>query len=64
MLAWMNIESTIVLFVVVAALGLVTVVAADIVLTAHEAEAQKSKNCPRPSQFGPGFNNTQKHCIP
>jgi hypothetical protein len=39
----MNIESTIVLFAVVAALGLVTVVAVDVILTAQEAEA---KGCP------------------
>jgi hypothetical protein len=39
----MNIESTMVLFEVVAALGLVTVVAVDIILTAQEAEA---KGCP------------------
>jgi hypothetical protein len=36
----MNIESTIVLFAVVAALGLVTVVAVNIMLTAQEAEAK------------------------
>jgi hypothetical protein len=39
----MNIESTIVLFAVVAALGLITVVAVDIILTAQEAEAAKSR---------------------
>jgi hypothetical protein len=60
----MEANSTLVICALIAALGLVTVVAVDIILTALEAEAQKNKNCPRPSQFGPGFNNSQKHCIP
>jgi hypothetical protein len=37
----MNTESTMVLFAVVAALGLVTVVAVDIILTTQEADAAK-----------------------
>jgi hypothetical protein len=45
-----NIESTRVLFAVVAAVGLVTGVAVDIILTAQEAEA---KGC---SPGGTGFN--------
>jgi hypothetical protein len=36
----MNLESTLVLFALVAALGLVTAVTVDIVLTAQEAEAK------------------------
>jgi hypothetical protein len=39
----MNIESTMVLFALVAALGLVAVVAVDVLLTMQEAEA---KGCP------------------
>jgi hypothetical protein len=52
-----NIESTIVLFAVVAALGLVTVVAVDIILTAQEAEA---KGCPLTS---PGANASKLRCV-
>jgi hypothetical protein len=37
----MNIESTMVLFAVVTALGLVTVVVVDIMLTAQEAEGSR-----------------------
>jgi hypothetical protein len=36
----MNMEQTLVIFVLVAALGLVTVVAVDIILTTQEAEAK------------------------
>jgi hypothetical protein len=43
----MNIESTIVLFAVVAALGLVTVVAVDIIMTAQEAEAFRGCTNPK-----------------
>jgi hypothetical protein len=53
----MNIESTIVLFALVAALGLVTVVAVDIMLTAQEAEA---KGC-RPGSTG--SNASQGRCF-
>ena len=53
----MNIESTMVLFAVVAALGLVTVVAVDIMLTAQEAEA---KGCPLTN---PGANASKLRCV-
>ena len=53
----MNIELTMVLFALVAALGLVTVVAVDIILTAQEAEA---KGC---SAGGSGFNASQGKCF-
>jgi hypothetical protein len=36
----MNTQNTLVIFALIAALGLVTVVAVDIILTAQEAEAQ------------------------
>jgi hypothetical protein len=49
---------------IVAALALLGVVAVTVTIIAEDAEAQRNKNCPRPSQFGPGFNNTQKHCFP
>ena len=58
----MNIESTIVLFALVAALGLVTVVAVDIMLTAQEAEA---KGCINPNAPGGGsiaFNASKGRC--
>ena len=38
----LNIESTIVIFAMVAALGIVMMVAVEIILTAQEAEAAKS----------------------
>jgi hypothetical protein len=60
----MNIETVVVLFVITAILGLVGVVVIDSIMTIQEAEAQENKNCPRPSQFSPGFNNTQRNCIP
>jgi len=56
--------TTLAIFAVVAAMGLVGVVAVSIISTAQDAEAQPNKNCPRPSQFSPGFNNTQKNCLP
>ena len=52
----MNIESTIVLFAVVAALGLVTVVAVDIILTTQEAEAKGCRN-------SVAVNASQGRCI-
>jgi hypothetical protein len=53
----MNIESTMVLFALVAALGLVSVVAVDIILTAQEAEA---KGC---LPGGTGSNASKGKCI-
>ena len=46
-----------VIFALIAALGLVTVVAVDIVLTAQEAEA---KGCPLTS---PGANASKTRCV-
>jgi hypothetical protein len=51
-----SIESNIVLFAVVAALGLVTAVAVDIVLTAQEAEA---KGC----RTSTAFNASKGRCF-
>jgi hypothetical protein len=53
----MNIQSTMVLFAIVAAIGLVTVVAVDIILTAQEAEA---KGCPATS---PAANASKTRCF-
>jgi hypothetical protein len=53
----MNIESTMVLFALVAALGLVTVVAVDIMLITQEAEA---KGCPLTS---PAANASRLRCF-
>jgi hypothetical protein len=50
-------NSTLVIFALIAALGLVTVVAVDIVLTAQEAEA---KGC---SPGGTGSNASKGKCI-
>jgi hypothetical protein len=50
-----SIESNIVLFAVVAALGLVTVVAVDIILTAQEAEAKCRIG-------GTGYNASKGKC--
>jgi hypothetical protein len=47
----MNTQSTIVLFALVAALGLVTAVAVDVILTIQEVDAD-----PRPTR---GCNNSQ-----
>jgi hypothetical protein len=52
----MNTESTMVLFALVAALGLVTVVAVDIILTAQEAEA---KGC----RTSTAFNASKGRCL-
>jgi hypothetical protein len=53
----MNIESTLVLFAVVAALGLVGVVAVNIILNTQEAEA---KGC---SLTSPAANTSRGFCI-
>jgi hypothetical protein len=53
----MNIESTMVLFALVVALGLVTVVAVDIMLTAQEAEAKCRIG-------GTGYNASRGRCNP
>jgi hypothetical protein len=59
MLSWLNIESTMVLFAVVAALGLVSVVAVDIMLTMQEVEAQKPRGCNR----SVAANASQGRCV-
>ena len=53
----MNMQSTVVLFALVAALGLVTVVAVDLILTTQEAEA---KGCRLTS---PAANASRGFCI-
>ena len=53
----METNSTLVIFAIIAALGLVTVVAVDIILTAQEAEA---KGC---SPGGTGSNASKGKCI-
>jgi hypothetical protein len=53
----MNVEATVVLFALIAALGLVTVVAVDIMLTTQEAEA---RGCPISS---PGANASKGRCV-
>jgi hypothetical protein len=53
------------LLALVAALALLGVVAVTVAMVAEDAEAQRNKNCPRPTTTAsPGFNNTQKHCFP
>jgi hypothetical protein len=53
----MNTQTTMVIFAILAAFGLITVVAVDIVLTGQEAEA---KGC---TPFGTGYNASQGRCI-
>ena len=53
----METNSTLVIFAIIAALGLVTVVAVDIMLTTQEAEA---KGC---SGYGTGFNASKGKCL-
>jgi hypothetical protein len=53
----METNSTLVIFALIAALGLVTVVAVDIMLTTQEAEA---KGC---SGGGTGFNASKGKCL-
>jgi hypothetical protein len=55
----MNTQSTIVLFALVAALGLVTVVAVDVILTIQDAEAQKPRGCNR----SVAANASQGRCV-
>jgi hypothetical protein len=52
----MNIESTMVLFALITALGLVAVVAVDIMLTAQEADARGCNN-------SVAFNASQGRCF-
>ena len=55
----MNIEPVMVAFAVVAALGLVTAVAVDVILTMQEAEAQKPRGCNR----SVAANASQGRCV-
>jgi hypothetical protein len=52
----MNIESTMVMFALITALGLVAVVAVDIMLTAQEADARGCNN-------SVAFNASQGRCF-
>ena len=51
--------SIIIAFALIAALGLVTVVAVDIILTAQEVEAQKPRGCNR----SVAANASQGRCV-
>lgn len=53
----MSIQTTVVIFAILAAFGLVTIVAVDIVFTTQEAEA---KGC---VPGGTGFNASQGKCF-
>jgi hypothetical protein len=55
----MNIESTMVLFALVVALGLVTVVAVDVLLTMQEAEA----GCERGGAGSHALNQSKGRCF-
>jgi hypothetical protein len=55
----MSTESTLIIFAIVAALGLVMVVAIDIMLTSQEAEAQKPRGCNR----SVAANASQGRCV-
>jgi hypothetical protein len=55
----METNSTLVIFAIIAALGLVTMVAVDIILTAQEVEAQKPRGCNR----SVAANASQGRCV-
>jgi hypothetical protein len=55
----METQTAIVIFALVAAVGLVTVVAVDVILTIHEAEAQKPRGCNR----SVAANASQGRCV-
>ena len=55
----METNSTLVIFALIAALGLVSVIAVDILLTAQEAEAQKPRGCNR----SVAANASQGRCV-
>jgi hypothetical protein len=55
----METKSTLVIFALIAALGLVAIVAVDIILTAQEVEAQKPRGCNR----SVAANASQGRCI-
>lgn len=52
-------EKTLIIFAIVAVLGLVSVIAVDIMLTAQEAEAQKPRGCNR----SVAANASQGRCV-
>jgi hypothetical protein len=54
----MNTQNTLVVFALIAALGLVTLVAVDLILTMQEAEA--SRGCPLTS---PAANASRGRCV-
>ena len=56
----MGIQTTVVIFAILAAFGLVAVVAVDIVPTVQEAEAVGGEGC-RP--LGTGFNASEEKCF-
>jgi hypothetical protein len=60
----MTTTTSIAIIAIVAALALLGVVGVTVAIIAEDAEAQRNKNCPRPSQLSPGFNSTQRHCFP
>ena len=55
----METNSTLVIFALIAALGLVTVVAIDIMLTIQDVEAQKPRGCNR----SVAANASQGRCV-
>ena len=55
----MDTQITMVIFAILAAFGLITVVAVDILLTAQEAEAQKPRGCNR----SVAANASQGRCV-
>jgi hypothetical protein len=55
----MDTQTTVVIFAILAAFGLITVVAVDILLTAQEAEAQKPRGCNR----SVAANASQGRCV-
>ena len=56
---WMESKSTLVIFALISALGLVMVVAVDMVLTSEEADAQKPRGCNR----SVARNASQGRCV-
>ncbi|HKG42141.1 MAG TPA: hypothetical protein VKA98_08390 [Nitrososphaeraceae archaeon] len=56
--------NSVAIIAIIAALALLRVVKITVFIIADQPETQRTKNCPRPAQFGPGFNNAQKHCLP
>ena len=59
----MNTQNMLVIFAIIAALGLVTVVAVDIMLTTQEAEAKGCVNSHVPGSGGVAFNASKGRCF-